>query len=149
MRQRNKRPLIDLPKKAIDHLLEINVSPLPKSPLGQVLRYAQGHWPSMQVYLEHGEVEIDNNLVENAIGPSAVGKKNQPFIGHPEAGELSAIIYTPLISAEAQGVAPQTYLTDVIKRIPGADPNDLDQLTPANWANDFKAQQQQELQRTA
>ena len=142
MRQRNSRPLIDLPKKAIDHLLEINVSPLPKSPLRQALRYAQGQWPSMQVYLEHGEVEIANNLVENAICPSAVGKKNHLFIGHPEAGERSAIIYTLLISAEAQGVAPQTYLTDVIKRIPGADPNDLDQLTPANWANDFKAQQQ-------
>ena len=40
------------------------------------------------------------------------------------------------------GELHQTYLTDVIKRIPGADPNDLDQLTPANWANDFKAQQQ-------
>ena len=42
----------------------------------------------MQVYLEHGEVEIDNNLVENAIRPSAVGKKNHLFIGHPEAGLL-------------------------------------------------------------
>ncbi|MDA7613864.1 hypothetical protein N8586_01895 [Verrucomicrobiales bacterium] len=48
-----------------------------------------------------------------------------------------------------QGVAPQTYLADVIRRVPGADPNELDQLTPANWANDFKARQQQELQRTA
>jgi hypothetical protein len=103
----------------------------------------------MQVYLEHGEVEIDNNLVENAIRPSAVGKKNHLFIGHPEAGERSAILYTQLISAKAQSVDPQTYLTDVIKRLPGADPNDLDQLTPANWANDFKACQQQELQRIA
>ena len=148
MRQRHSRPLIDLLKNAIDHLLT-NVSILPKSPLGQALRYARGQWPSMQVYLKHGEVEIDNNLVENAIRPSAVGKKNHLFIGHPEAGERSAILYTLLISAKAQGVAPQTYLTDVIKRLPGADPNDLDQLTPANWANDFKACQQQELQRIA
>ena len=148
MRQRHSRPLIDLLKKAIDHLLT-NVSILPKSPLGQALRYARGQWASMQVYLEHGEVEIDNNLVENAIRPSAVGKKNQLFIGHPEAGERSAILYTQLISAKAQSVDPQTYLTDVIKRLPGADPNDLDQLTPANWANDFKACQQQELQRIA
>ncbi len=148
MRQRHSRPLIDLLKKAIDHLLT-NVSILPKSPLGQALRYARGQWASMQVYLEHGEVEIDNNLVENAIRPSAVGKKNHLFIGHPEAGERSAILYTLLISAKAQSVDPQTYLTDVIKRLPGADPNDLDQLTPANWANDFKACQQQELQRIA
>ena len=148
MRQRYSRPLIDLLKKAIDHLLT-NVSILPKSPLGQALRYARGQWASMQVYLEHGEVEIDNNLVENAIRPSAVGKKNHLFTDHPEAGERNAILYTLLISAKAQGVDPQTYLTDVIKRLPGADPNDLDQLTPANWAHDFKACQQQELQRIA
>lgn len=148
-RQLDSRPLIDLLKKAIDHLLKTNVSILPKSPLGQALRYAQGQWPSMQVYLDHGEVEIDNNLVENAIRPSAIGKKNHLFIGHPEAGERSAILYTLLISAKAQGVDPQTYLTDIIKRLPGADPNDLDQLTPVNWANEFKARQTQELQQTA
>jgi transposase len=61
----------------------------------------------MQIYLEHGEVEIDNNLVENAIRPTAVGKKNSLFIGHPEAGERRAVIYTLLISAKAQGVDPQ------------------------------------------
>ena len=149
MRHRHSRPLIDLIKKAIDHLLRTNASILPKSPLGKALRYALGQWPSMQVYLENGKVEIDNNLVENTIRPSAIGKKNYLFIGHPEAGERSAIIYTLLISAKAQGVDPQTYLTDVIKRLPGADPNDLDQLTPANWAIDFKARQKQELEQVA
>ena len=109
----------------------------------------EGNGQACKSNLEHGEVEIDNNLVENAIRPSAVGKKNHLFIGHPEAGERSAILYTLLISAKAQGVDPQTYLTSVIKRLPGADPNDLDQLTPANWANDFKTCQQQELQRIA
>ena len=103
----------------------------------------------MQIYLEHGEVEIDNNLVENAIRPSAVGKKNHLFIGHPQAGERSAILYTLLISAKAQGVDPQTYLTDVIKRLPGAAPKELDQLTPANWAKDFKAQQTLVVKQTA
>ena len=72
----------------------------------------------MQVYLEYGEVEIDNNLVENAIRPTAVGKKNCLFIGHPEAGERSAIIYTLLISAKAQGVDPQAYLKDLIEHFP-------------------------------
>ncbi|MFT4641614.1 MAG: transposase [Verrucomicrobiales bacterium] len=76
----------------------------------------------MQIYLEHGEVEIDNNLVENAIRPTAVGKKNSLFIGHPEACERSAVIYTLLISAKAQGVDPQAYRKDLIEKLPEAKP---------------------------
>jgi len=44
-------------------------------------------------------LEIDNNLIENAIRPSALGKKNWLFIGHPEAGQRSAILYSLLASS--------------------------------------------------
>ena len=79
----------------------------------------------MQVYLEHGEVEIDNNLIENALRPTAVGKKNWLFIGQPEAGERSAVIYTLLISAKAQGIDPQAYLKDLIEKLPEASPSTI------------------------
>lgn len=141
MRQKHSAPLIKLLKKAITHLLTNGSHILPKSHLGRALRYALGQWPGMQVYLEHGEVEIDNNLIENALRPTAVGKKNWLFIGQPEAGERSAVIYTLLISAKAQGIDPQAYLKDLIEKLPEASLSNLDALLPANWAKEFKARQ--------
>lgn len=141
MRQRQSRSIIELLQKAISHLLTNCPSILPKSPLGKALRYAQGQWKGMEVYLEHGMVEIDNNGVENAIRPTAVGKKNHLFIGHPEAGSRSGILYSLLISAKIQGVDPQKYLSDLIERLPTASTSELDDLTPARWAKEFKARQ--------
>jgi transposase len=64
----------------------------------------------MQTFLEDGRVEIDNNDTENDIRPSAVGKKNWLFVGSPEAGKRSAVMYTLHISARNHGVDPQAYL---------------------------------------
>ena len=63
-------------------------------------------------------MEIDNNLIENAIRPSAIGKKNFLFIGHPEAGERSAVIYTLLGSCRRHDVNPFDYLNDLFTRLP-------------------------------
>ena len=60
--------------------------------------------------------EIDNNLIENAIRPSAVGKKNFLFIGSPEAGQRSAIIYSIVVSCERHGIDPLAYMTDVLEK---------------------------------
>lgn len=141
IRTRRSRRIIDLLAKAIDHLLINSATILPKSNLGRALRYARGQWPAMQTFLTRGEVEIDNNLIENAIRPTAVGKKNHLFFGSPEAGERSAILYSLLLSAKAQGVDPQAYLRDLIERLPTAKTSDLDDLTPANWAAAHKAAQ--------
>ena len=50
--------------------------------------------------------EIDNNLVENAIRPTAVGKKNWLFIGEAEAGERSAILYTIIEACRRRDLYP-------------------------------------------
>ena len=67
---------------------------LPQSRLGQAIDYTLGQWPMLGVYLRDGRIEIDNNLVENAIRPTAIGKKNWLFIGEAQAGQRGAIIYT-------------------------------------------------------
>jgi len=67
---------------------------LPQSPMGQAISYALNQWPTLERFLEHGEVEIDNNRVENAIRPTAIGKKNWLFFGSEEAGARSAVMYT-------------------------------------------------------
>ena len=89
---------------------------LPQSPMGQAISYALNQWPTLERFLEHGEVEIDNNLVENAIRPTAIGKKNWLFFGSEEAGQRSAVIYTLIENCRMHGVEPYTYLKDVLER---------------------------------
>ena len=137
VRQNRSRVLIDLLEKAFKRLIATRIRP--KSGLGQALQYALGQWPAMQTFLADGRVEIDNNSTENDIRPSAVGKKNWLFVGSPDAGRRSAVMYTLLISARNHGVDPQAYLKDVIERLPGARPGELEELLPANWAASHRA----------
>jgi hypothetical protein len=132
VRQGRSRRWMDLLERAFKHLLTTRI--LPKSRLGKALHYALAQWPAMRTYLDHGYVEIDTNLLENDIRPSAVGKKNWLFIGSPEAGRRSAILYSLLISARNHGVDPKAYLRDVIEKLPGRSANDIDDLLPENWA---------------
>ena len=92
-RASESRPILQRLERAFIRL-KASGRHLPQSRLGIALDYALGQWPTLDVYLADGKVEIDNNLVENAIRPTAIGKKNWLFIGDGEAGERSAIIYT-------------------------------------------------------
>jgi transposase len=132
VRHNRGRPLVRLLEKAFHHLRTTAIRP--KSRLGEALNYALGQWSAMGTFLDDGRVELDNNDTENDIRPSAVGKKNWLFIGHPEAGRRGAVLYTLLISARNHGVDPQAYLKDVIERLPGTRTDDLDALLPSNWA---------------
>src|ERR1700721_2511710 len=91
---------------------------LPQSLMGKAISYALNEWPSLLVFLENGRIEIDNNLVENAIRPTAVGKKNWLFFGEADAGERGAIIYTVIEACRRRGLNPFDYLRDVFTRLP-------------------------------
>jgi transposase len=106
---------------------------LPQSLLGQAIGYALNQWPQLEGFLEHGEVEIDNNLVENAIRPTALGKKNWLFFGSEEAGQRSAVIYTLIQNCRLHGIEPYTYLKDVLERLPHTTNREVNQLTPLKW----------------
>jgi transposase len=107
---------------------------LPKSALGKACDYLLRFWSPLTAHLQHGETRLDNNLIENAIRPSAVGKKNWLFIGHPDAGQRSAIIYSIVVSCRRRGIDPLAYLRDVLTRLPTmTTQDDLDALTPARW----------------
>ena len=107
--------------------------PLPSSRMGKAMAYALSNWELLIRYAGDGRLEIDNNRVENAIRPTAVGKKNWLFIGHPDAGQRSAIIYTILATCRAHDIDPWEYLHDVLSRLPAMKITEVDQLTPANW----------------
>jgi transposase len=114
-------------------LIKLQPRYLPQSPMGQAIGYALNQWPTLERFLEHGEVEIDNNLVENAIRPTAIGKKNWLFFGSEEAGQRSAVLYTLIANCRLHGVEPYTYLKDVLERLPTATNQTVAQLTPLNW----------------
>lgn len=107
---------------------------LPQGLLGQAIDYALKRWEALTRFIDDGVLEIDNNLIENAIRPSALGKKNWLFIGHPEAGERSAVIYTLLGSCRRHGINPFDYLKDLFTRLPSAKITQIREFTPAAWA---------------
>jgi transposase len=116
---------------------------LPQSNMGKAIAHALSVWPSLQVYLTAGRVEIDNNLVENAIRPSAIGKKNWLFIGAAEAGKKTAILYTIVESCRRRGIDPLAYLHDVLTRLPRSTNHTVHELTPENWAKARSASKKQ------
>lgn len=106
----------------------------PKTPVGKACLYALGQWDSLQVYLEHGDVPIDNNGVENAIRPCALGKKNFMFIGDVGAGQRSATLYSLLGSCLRRGINPRDYLHWLFAHLPTATNQTVHTLTPASYA---------------
>jgi transposase len=105
----------------------------PTSGMGNAIAYALSLWPQLLRFRDDGRLEIDNNLVENAIRPTAIGKKNWLFIGHPDAGDRSAIIYTILANCRRLGINPREYLHDVLSRLPALTNRQTADLTPRRW----------------
>lgn len=106
---------------------------LPRSGMGEAIKYALNQWSALERFLEHGEVEIDNNLVENSIRPTAIGKKNWLFFGSEEAGTRNAVIYTLIQNCRMHGIEPHSYLKSLLERLPTTTNQRVAQLTPLNW----------------
>ena len=106
---------------------------LPQSSLGKAVSYFLNEYTALVGYLRDGRFEIDNNLVENDVRPAAVGRKRWLFIGHPDAGWRSAVIYTIIQSCRRHGVNTQEYLTDVLARLPAMTTSHVPDLLPSRW----------------
>jgi transposase len=106
----------------------------PTSLLGKALAYTLSQWQALEIYRDRGDIEIDNNQVENAIRPTAVGKKNWLFIGAPEAGSKAATFYTLLGSCLRRGLNPRDYLIWLFARLPTATNQNVADLTPGAYA---------------
>ena len=104
-----------------------------KSKLAEAIRYALARWVGLSRFLEDGRIEIDNNVVERAIRPIALNRKNALFAGSDGGAEHWAIIASLVETAKLNGVEPQAYLADVITSIVAGHPQSrLDDLLP--WA---------------
>jgi transposase len=132
LRQKRSRRVLKRLKTRLDKL-QCEGLLLPRSPVMKAVTYTLGQWESLQHYIDHGVAEIDNNWVENAIRPCAVGKKNWLFIGNVAAGQRAAILYSILGSCLRRGLNPRAYLMWLFERLPTATTKTITQLTPAAY----------------
>jgi len=105
---------------------------LPKSPTGQAMAYCIPRWNNLMNYLNDGSLEIDNNLVENAIRPIALGRKNYLFAGSSRGAERAAMFYSFFGTCKKNNVNPFEWLRKVLEIIPSHKVNRLDELLPQN-----------------
>lgn len=132
VRASRSKPIVERIRKACE-LLVRSKRFLPKSGMQNAMEYTLAQMPGLVVYLEDGRIEIDNNLVENAIRPTALGKKNWLFIGEAEAGDRSAIIYTVIESCRRRSLDPYAYLKDVLTRLPQMTIQRVPEVLPSSW----------------
>ena len=130
LRQEHAVPLLQEMKA---WLLENYQQVTPKSPIGQAIAYALPRWEKLSAYLLDGRLRIDNNLVENAIRPLALGRKNYLFAGSHEGAGRAAMIYSFMGSCKMHQINPQAWLTDVLERIALHPVNKLEELLPGSW----------------
>ena len=110
------------------------LDPAPGSKLAEAVTYALNQKPYLSAFLEHGEVDISNNFAENAIRPFVVGRKNWLFSDTTKGAESSAVVYTLVETAKANGLDPYAYLLQLLTELPylGRNPSqdDLDMFLP-------------------
>lgn len=134
-RGEHARPLMQAMQQRLQDDLEVlqEISRAPKTV--EAIKYALGQWQPMMRYLDDAKARIDNNRAEQAIRPTKLGMKNWLFVGHPEAGKRSAIIYTLVQNCIMHGIDPQEYLIDVLQKLPtcGSDTEAARALQPKHW----------------
>jgi len=92
----------------------------PKSNLGKAVGYAINQWSYLYEYVNHGEVEIDNNWVENKIRPFALGRKNWMFVGNQRGADAAALFYSLIETCKLNDIEPRTYLMKLFELAPAA-----------------------------
>ena len=103
---------------------------LPQSAFGKAITYTLDLWPALEICVTDRRIEIDNNGAENAIRPTAIGKKNWLFIGAAHAGERGAILYPIVESCRRRGIDPIAYLRDMLSRLPKMTMSEIPEVTP-------------------
>lgn len=109
-------------------------NPVRGSRMDKAVTYIQNRRDYLMTYLEDGRCSFSNNLSENAIRPFTVGRKNWLFCDTPHGAQASAIVYTMVEMAKANGVNVYHYLTYLLEKLPddSMSDNELDQLAPWN-----------------
>lgn len=103
----------------------------PKSAIGKAIAYSLRQWPKLSRYVEDGRISIDNNRAERAIKPFVIGRKNWLFSNTAKGAQASAILYSLIETAKANGLIPFDYLKTLLEELP-RKPENIDHLLPWN-----------------
>jgi transposase len=115
LRQKEALPILKELKDWLKAQLENGL--LPKSPLGKAVAYAYKRWEGLMAYAHDGQLEIDNNLIENSIRPLALGRKNYLFAGSHDAAQSLACLYAIIGTAKRHGLNTHKYLTWLLRQV--------------------------------
>ena len=132
VRQERSRPIVEaLHAWLLEHVERVSAV----SDLAKAIRYALRHWSGLIVFLDDGRIEMDTNVVERAIRPHTLTRKNALFAGSDGGAERWALAMTLIQTAKLNAVDPQAWLTDVLERIVARElkANELHRLLPWNW----------------
>ena len=135
LRHEQSRPLLAKIAAERDQLAQ---TVLPKSPLGDALRYLTNQWAALQRFVDDGQLAIDNNRAENQLRVVALGRKNWLFAGSFEGARRTALLYSLVQSCKLIDIPPFDYLTDVLLRVATHPQRSIGQLTPKGWADAFR-----------
>ncbi|HCE2599771.1 TPA: IS66 family transposase, partial [Vibrio parahaemolyticus] len=102
------------------------------SPLGKAIKYTLGQWLKLIRYIDDGHLSIDNNRAERAIKPLVIGRKNWLFSTNPNGAEASAMLYSIVETAKANGLILYDYMVKCMQELAKAEP-DIDALLPWNF----------------
>jgi transposase len=118
-----------------DHHQPIQVIAMgdPRDHDGRNTHYALNQWSALTVALSDARIPVDNNASERALRVVALGRKNYLFVGHPKAGQNTAMLYSLVASCEANGVNPEAYLADVLLRVQTHPAARIEELLPHRW----------------
>lgn len=113
LREKESKPIVS---QFHDWLVEHHHKVLPKSKLGEAFTYALNQWPYLQACFEHGEAEIDNNLVENLMWPFALGRRNWLFVGNERGGQAAALLYSFIQTCRLNDVNARQWFNYVLDK---------------------------------
>ena len=128
IRKEQSEPLLEQFKTWLDKSAQ---HMLPKSAIGKAISYSIRQWPRLTRFIESGYLSIDNNRAERAIKPFVIGRKNWMFSNTAKGAEASAVLYSHIETAKANGLIPFDYLKYLFEQLPGK-PEDIDYLLPWN-----------------
>jgi transposase len=118
-----------------DWLRQTQLRTAPGTATAKAIAYSLKRWGALSRYAETGDLPIDNNPVENAIRPIALGKKNWLFAGSERAGQRAAVIQTLLGTAKLNGLDPSDWLRDTLEILPTWPNSRIDELLPFSDRN--------------
>jgi len=138
-RLENAQPIME---ELIKWLIREYSATTPKSPIGTAVRYAINQWESLRAYLFDGALEIDNNQIENAIRPLAIGRKNYLFAGSHQGARRAAMFYSFFGTCKKHEVNPYDWLKATLDVIADTKTSQLDDLLPQNFDPEKKNKSQ-------